>query len=185
MLCVFFLITMQKMLRPLFSVTRTSPKANPRNARGSQNASALQSLQGHKKDLPRTNGRSVHRMSTAVQLCVNTTVRINAEEQAVAESEYYDSSDANASGTESESSAPPMTTHPTPVLDHKPSNWVDKPNRTKRGRTDDDDEVIVLDRRPDDWIDKMPGRIKTESAWLEEEMKDVQKHIHSGDARVL
>ncbi|KAG1785294.1 uncharacterized protein HD556DRAFT_1450712 [Suillus plorans] len=172
MLCVFFLITMQKMLRPLFSVTRTSPKANPRNARGSQNASALQSLQGHKKDLPRTNGRSVHRMSTAVQLCVNTTVRINAEEQAVAESEYYDSSDANASGTESESSGSSDdnasdtgsessdSSSDVLVLDHKPSNWVDKPNRTKRGRTDDDDEVIVLDRRPDDWIDKMPGRIK-------------------------
>ncbi|KAG1765256.1 hypothetical protein EV702DRAFT_1051065 [Suillus placidus] len=42
------------------------------------------------------------------------------------------------------------------VCDHKPADWIDRPQgiSRKRQRDDDEDDVIALDHKPADWIDR-------------------------------
>ncbi|KAG2336732.1 hypothetical protein BDR05DRAFT_953151 [Suillus weaverae] len=61
-----------------------------------------------------------------------------------------DVSDGSDSESESSDSSDDVV-----VCDHKPEDWIDKPQERsrKRGR-DDEDDVIALDHKPADWIDR-------------------------------
>ncbi|KAG1837437.1 hypothetical protein C8R48DRAFT_782699 [Suillus tomentosus] len=149
MLFLFFHDGMQKMLQPLFPVTRATTKADTKRI---------------------CRGRTGEACIACQKRCMYA--EINADERAIAdakvtESEYYDSPDDHASDAESESSgssdddasgtksASSGSSDEIIILDDTPSDSIKKkPTDKKRSRTDDDDEVIVLDCKPDNWVDK-------------------------------